>query len=104
MDSSRHVDVCYATQHMCTSWRALLATAAAQRGYFTSAQAAKHGISRQRTIGLVLPVARESAGLIRAVVVAFECLEPAGLGGDDRDAAAGSPQQFVAIGDADLPA
>src|SRR3989304_876942 len=29
------------------SWEALLATAATQRGYFTSAQAAEHGISRR---------------------------------------------------------
>lgn len=29
------------------SWEDLLATAAAQRGYFTSAQAAEHGISRR---------------------------------------------------------
>ncbi len=29
------------------SWEALLATAAAQRGYFTTAQAAEHGISRR---------------------------------------------------------
>jgi len=29
------------------SWEDLLATAAAQRGYFTSAQATEHGISRR---------------------------------------------------------